>query len=79
MGQTLAERGLTPDLALVSSAVRTRQTWDQMHDAFGDVEEDDITQILERGEVGERAADIAGADQRDLLASHPIHLRKGRS
>ena len=38
MGQTLAERGLKPDLALVSSAVRTRQTWDQMHDAFGDVE-----------------------------------------
>lgn len=38
MGRALAERGLKPDLALVSSAVRTRQTWDQMHDAFGDVE-----------------------------------------
>ena len=38
MGRALAERGLKPDLALVSSAVRTRQTWDQMHDALGDVE-----------------------------------------
>jgi len=38
MGRALAERGLKPDLALVSSATRTRQTWDQMHDAFGDVE-----------------------------------------
>lgn len=38
MGRALAERGLKPDLALVSSAVRTRQTWEQMHDAFGDVE-----------------------------------------
>ncbi|WP_395942671.1 SixA phosphatase family protein [Brevundimonas sp.] len=38
MGRALAERGLKPDLALVSSAVRTRQTWDQMHDAFGDVD-----------------------------------------
>ena len=38
MGRALAERGLKPDLALVSGAVRTRQTWEQMHDAFGDVE-----------------------------------------
>ena len=37
MGRALAERGLKPDLALVSTAVRTRQTWEQMHDAFGDV------------------------------------------
>jgi len=35
-----------------------------------DVEQDDIAQPLERGEVRQRAADITGADQRDLLASH---------
>ncbi len=38
MGRTLARRGLRPDLALVSPAARTRQTWDLMQDAFGDVE-----------------------------------------
>lgn len=38
MGQALAERGLKPDLALVSVATRTRQTWDAMHDHLGDVE-----------------------------------------
>ena len=38
IGRTLAQRGLTPDLALVSSAARTRETWELMHDAFGDVE-----------------------------------------
>lgn len=38
IGRALAERGLKPDLALVSSAVRTRETWEQMHDSFGDVE-----------------------------------------
>jgi len=38
MGRALFERNLTPDLALVSSSVRTRETWDLMHDAFGDVE-----------------------------------------
>lgn len=38
MGTVLAEKGLRPDLALVSSAVRTRQTWDALHDALGDVE-----------------------------------------
>lgn len=38
MGSALAGKGLRPDLALVSPAVRTRQTWDAMHDALGDVE-----------------------------------------
>ena len=38
MGRTLAGRGMRPDLALVSPAVRTRQTWDLLHDAFGDVQ-----------------------------------------
>ncbi len=38
MGGVLADKGLRPDLALVSSAVRTRQTWEAMRDALGDVE-----------------------------------------
>ncbi len=38
MGRILADKGLRPDLALVSSATRTRQTWETMHEAFGDVE-----------------------------------------
>ncbi|QTN19481.1 histidine phosphatase family protein [Brevundimonas sp. AJA228-03] len=38
MGRILVEKGLRPDLALVSPAVRTRQTWDAVHEALGDVE-----------------------------------------
>lgn len=38
MGRALAARGVRPDLALVSPAARTRQTWDLLHDAFGDVQ-----------------------------------------
>lgn len=38
MGQALAERGLRPDLALVSPSARTRQTWDLVHESLGDVE-----------------------------------------
>ncbi|WP_396594282.1 SixA phosphatase family protein [Brevundimonas sp. R86498] len=38
MGSVLADKGLRPDLALVSPSVRTRQTWEAMHDALGDVE-----------------------------------------
>lgn len=38
MGRALAEQGLRPDLALVSTATRTRQTWDLVQEAFGDVE-----------------------------------------
>ena len=38
MGEALSERGFVPDRALVSSATRTRQTWDLVHEALGDVE-----------------------------------------
>ena len=43
--------------------------------AVHDVEEHDVAEILERGEVGERAADVARADQRDLAACHGESLR----
>ena len=38
MGRVLAEKKLRPDLALVSPSTRTRQTWDAVQEAFGDVE-----------------------------------------
>lgn len=38
MGRVLAERSLRPDLALVSPSTRTRQTWETVQEAFGDVE-----------------------------------------
>ena len=38
--------------------------------AFGNVEQDDVAEFLERGEVGERAADLAGADEGNLGSSH---------
>jgi phosphohistidine phosphatase len=34
MGKVLAERGYGPDLALVSTARRTRSTWDELSGAF---------------------------------------------
>ncbi len=38
IGRVLAEKALRPDLALVSPATRTRQSWDAVQEAFGDVE-----------------------------------------
>lgn len=38
MGQVLMDKGLRPDLALVSTATRTRQTWELLQETFGDVE-----------------------------------------
>lgn len=38
VARALAQRGVRPDVALVSAATRTRQTWDAARDAFGDVE-----------------------------------------
>ncbi|MFC0633984.1 SixA phosphatase family protein [Brevundimonas balnearis] len=38
MARELAQRGLRPDVVLVSSSTRTRETWDEMAEAFGDVD-----------------------------------------
>ena len=38
--------------------------------ALGDVEQDDVAHLADRGEVGQRAADHAGANQGDFLPSH---------
>jgi len=38
MGRLLSARGWRPDVAIVSPAVRTQQTWDLVRDAFGDVD-----------------------------------------
>ncbi len=37
---------------------------------FDDVEEHDVAEMLQRSEVRERAADVAGPDEGDLLACH---------
>ena len=41
-----------------------------LRDALGDVEQDDVAQFLQADEMGERAADLTGADQGDLVACH---------
>ena len=41
-----------------------------LRDAFRDVEEDDVAEFLQADEMGERAADLSGADERDLVAGH---------
>ena len=41
-----------------------------LRDAFDDVEQHDVAQFLQADEVGERAADLAGADQRNLVTRH---------
>jgi phosphohistidine phosphatase len=38
MGRVLMERGVRPDTAWVSAARRTRETWDEAQEAFGDVD-----------------------------------------
>ena len=38
LGQALRDRGFSPDHALISSAARTVQTWDLVHEALGDVQ-----------------------------------------
>ena len=78
MGRALAARGLRPDLALVSPAARTHQTWDLLHDAFGDVQIRDDEALFNGGaetlrRLVEGAEDEAGCLM--LVAHNPgVHL-----
>ena len=78
MGRALAARGMRPDLALVSPAARTRQTWDLLHDAFGDVQIRDDEALFNGGagvlrRLVEDSEDEAGCLM--VVAHNPgIHL-----
>jgi phosphohistidine phosphatase len=78
MGRALAARGFRPDLALVSPAARTRQTWDLLHDAFGDVQLRDDEPLYNGGagtlrHLIEKVEDEAGCLM--VVAHNPgVHL-----
>lgn len=78
MGRALAARGFCPDLALVSPAARTRQTWELLHDAFGDVQLRDDEPLYNGGagtlrHLVEKAEDEAGCLM--VVAHNPgVHL-----
>lgn len=68
MGETLAELGMAPDLALVSGAARTRESWAAMAEAFPDAQvrfEDPL--YLAEAEVIRRLAEAAGKSARAIL------------
>ena len=53
----------------------TGPDWDEVQrlalgQAFGDVENHHIAQLLQRHQMGERAADLSAADESDFLARH---------
>ena len=78
MGRALAARGLRPDLALVSPAARTRQTWELLHDAFGDVQIRDDDALYNGGADALRRLIEAVEDEAGclmLVAHNPgVHL-----
>lgn len=60
VGASLADAGLLPELVLVSTAVRTRQTWELVRAALGDAPEPDV-------EITDRVYEARAADVVDLL------------
>ena len=78
MGRALAARGMKPDLAFVSPSSRTRQTWDLLHDAFGDVQVRE-TEDLYNGDSRTLRRHIEGAEDEAgclmVVAHNPgVHL-----
>jgi len=72
-GEWLAGRGVTPEVALVSRAVRTRQTWEGMSAAAGWSLEPTLDPVLYSADV-QRAAETAAYVEGDpgtvLLVGH---------
>ncbi|WP_374469856.1 histidine phosphatase family protein [Phenylobacterium sp.] len=68
MGETLADLGMKPDLALVSSAARTRETWAAAEPAFAgaEVRFENELYLADAGFV-RQAAEKAGRECRTVL------------
>lgn len=67
VGRVLAARGCSPDLAVVSTAVRARQTWDEASHAFGDVELVEADAVYNARAADLRAEVAASADRAGVL------------
>lgn len=52
LGERLARAGINPDLAIVSSAVRTQQTWALMVAPFGEVAIDTSREVYDTDDEG---------------------------
>ncbi len=65
VGRLLLDAGFVPELALVSSSVRTRQTWELLCGAFGDAEPEVVLDdALYLGGVEELLDLVRGTDER---------------
>ncbi|GMA31049.1 phosphohistidine phosphatase [Litorihabitans aurantiacus] len=72
-GRALAGRGFSPDLVLVSSAVRTRQTWEQVAAGLprhGDVEVRDDLYDADAGDVAGLLTEVDDAVATVLVIGH---------
>ena len=45
-----------------------------LRDAFGNVEQRDVAELFQADQVGQRAADLAGADESDFRSGHEKRL-----
>lgn len=72
MARTLSEMGFSPDVALVSTAARTRDTWDAMAPVFPDAVacvEDDLY-LAEGSVIRREASALEGAPRTVLVVGH---------
>lgn len=72
MGESLAEMGLVPDLALASAAVRTRETWAALSPWFPDAraEFEDELYLAEPERIRQAIADARGRCRTLMVVGH---------
>jgi phosphohistidine phosphatase len=78
MGRRLAERGYGPDLALVSTALRTRETWEEAAASLADAEVRFEPELYnaDAGAIRRLAAQRGAAAQTVLVVAHNPGLQE---
>lgn len=72
MGETLAEMGLIPDLALASAALRTRETWSALSASFPDAqaEFEDELYLAEPERIRQAVVEARGRCRTLMVVGH---------
>jgi phosphohistidine phosphatase len=78
VGELLAREAVIPDLALVSDAVRTRETWDCVSAAFPDARAEMLEALYNAtgGEIAASLEEAAGSAQTVMIVGHNPGLQE---
>ena len=73
VGRFLADLGIRPDFALVSSALRTRQTWEHVAESTGSAADEDVSEDVYAASAEEILATLRALPEEAVTAMYVGH------